>query len=82
MEFFDRKQPFNVMGFLKTPYGMMIGFLVFSLVVLPMLKVDPEEYKAMVEEKDKLLGKAAPTTTTTNNNNNGGGGGSVSRKDR
>lgn len=80
MEFFDRKQPFNVMGFLKTPYGMMIGFLVFSLVVLPMLKVDPEEYKAMVEEKDKLLGKAGPTTTT--NNNNGGGEGSVSRKDR
>jgi hypothetical protein len=80
VEFFDRKQPFNVMGFLKTPYGMMIGFLVFSLVVLPMLKVDPEEYKAMVEEKDKLLGKAGPTTN--NNNNNGGGEGSVSRKDR
>ena len=28
--------------------------MIFSMVVLPRLKVDPEEYKAMLDERDKL----------------------------
>lgn len=63
-EYFEKKQPFDIVGFIKTPYGMMLGFLVFSLVVLPRLKVDPEEYKQMLEEKDKLIGKASTSTNT------------------
>lgn len=39
LEWFERRQPFSLMGFLKTPYGMMAGFMVFSLFILPRLKV-------------------------------------------
>ena len=42
------------MAMLKTPYGIMLAFGAFALVVMPLLKVDPEEYKAMVEEKNRL----------------------------
>lgn len=41
VEYFEKHQGFNVMGFLKTPYGMMIGFMFFTLFVLP--KIRPEE---------------------------------------
>ena len=42
------------MAYLKTPYGLMLAFALFSVVIMPMLKVDPEEYKEMVEERKKL----------------------------
>ena len=28
--------------------------MIFSMVVLPRLKVDPEEYKAMLQEREQL----------------------------
>lgn len=31
-----------------------MAFMLGSLVLMPMLKVDPEEYKEMVEERKKL----------------------------
>ena len=67
VQYFEQRQGFNIMSWIKTPYGMMLAFMVFSLVIMPMLKVDPEEYKEMVEEKNKL------TSAIT-------GGGSGSRK--
>ena len=42
------RQGFNVIGFIKTPYGLMIAFMVFSMYIMPKLKVDPEEYKDLV----------------------------------
>jgi hypothetical protein len=54
VQYFEQRQGFNIMAFIKTPYGMMMAFMVFSLVVMPMLKVDPEEYQEMIEEKKKL----------------------------
>jgi hypothetical protein len=54
VQYFEQRQGFNIMAFIKTPYGMMMAFMVFSLVVMPMLKVDPEEYSQMKEEKNKL----------------------------
>lgn len=54
VQYFEQRQGFNVMSFIKTPYGMMIAFMVFSLLIMPMLKVDPEEYQEMMEEKKKL----------------------------
>ena len=56
MEYFEQKQKFNVMKWLKTPYGIMIAFGVGSLVLLPMLKVDPEEYRQM-KEMTSMSGK-------------------------
>jgi Protein of unknown function (DUF2012) len=54
VQYFEQRQGFNVMSFLKTPYGMMMAFMVFTLLIMPMLKVDPEEYQEMVEERKKL----------------------------
>jgi hypothetical protein len=30
---------------IKSPYGLMFGFMLFGIFVFPMLKVDPEEYQ-------------------------------------
>lgn len=54
VSYFEERQPFNIIGWLKTPYGAMIAFMIGSMVLMPMLKVDPEEYKEMQEEKKKL----------------------------
>lgn len=54
ISYFEQKKSFNIIAWLKTPYGLMIGFMVISLVVMPMLKVDPEEYQQMLEERKKL----------------------------
>jgi hypothetical protein len=46
------RKPLDVWSFIKSPYGMMIGFMLFGIFVFPMLKVDPEEYKeAMAQLK-------------------------------
>ena len=71
--YFEPRQGFNFMAYLKTPYGLMLAFALFSVVIMPMLKVDPEEYKEMVEERKKL--GASVTAAIT-----GGGGGA--RRDR
>ena len=54
LDYFDPRQSFNIVGYLKTPYGAMIAFMLGSMVIMPMLKVDPEEYKEMVEERKKI----------------------------
>lgn len=56
VSYFEQKQGFDIMRWLKTPYGMMIGFAIFSLVVMPYLKVDPEEYREMRKELSNLTG--------------------------
>ena len=53
MSYFEQKQKFNLMKWVKTPYGIMIAFGVFSVILLPMLKVDPEEYRQMREAMKK-----------------------------
>ncbi|KAI7845319.1 hypothetical protein COHA_001161 [Chlorella ohadii] len=53
MEYFEKRQGFSLIGFLKTPYGMMAGFMLFSVFIMPKLKVDPEEYAEMKEETAK-----------------------------
>ncbi|KAK9821697.1 hypothetical protein WJX74_009760 [Apatococcus lobatus] len=51
-EYFEIRQPFNAKAFLMSPMGLAIAFGVFSLVVLPLLKVDPEEAKDLFGSKD------------------------------
>ncbi|KAK9851122.1 hypothetical protein WJX84_000760 [Apatococcus fuscideae] len=51
-EYFEIRQPFNPKAFLMSPMGLAMAFGVFSLVVLPMLKVDPEEAKDLFGAKD------------------------------
>ncbi|KAI8468586.1 MAG: hypothetical protein J3K34DRAFT_470765 [Monoraphidium minutum] len=44
-QYYEARAPVDVVGFFKSPYGLMIGFSVFAMVVMPMMKVDPEEYR-------------------------------------
>jgi hypothetical protein len=53
MSYFEQKQKFSLLKWLKTPYGIMLGFGLFSVILLPMLKVDPEEYRQMREVMKK-----------------------------
>lgn len=47
------RKPLDVWSMVKSPYGLMFGFMLFGIFVFPMLKVDPEEYK---EAMDQLRG--------------------------
>ncbi len=41
----QKRKPFDIWSFVKSPYGIMIVFSVFAIVVFPRLKMDPEDYK-------------------------------------
>ncbi|KAK9806592.1 hypothetical protein WJX73_005689 [Symbiochloris irregularis] len=45
-EYFEKRQPFSLWSLAKSPYGLMIGFGLFAVFVLPKLKMDPEEEAA------------------------------------
>lgn len=81
LPYFERRSGFSLLGFLKTPYGMMMGFAVFALVVMPMLKVDPEEYAAMKAEASALTGGVIGGGGEGGDDGGGSGSGSaVARK--
>jgi hypothetical protein len=48
----QKRQGFNLWAFLKTPYGMMAAFMLFSIFIMPRLKIDPEEYKEIMGQRD------------------------------
>jgi hypothetical protein len=52
--YYEQRQGFNILAWLKTPYGMLLGFMVFTLLIMPLLKVDQEEYRQMQEERRKI----------------------------
>lgn len=39
------RKPLDLWSMIKSPYGLMFGFMLFGIFVFPMLKVDPEEYE-------------------------------------
>ncbi|XP_047327339.1 ER membrane protein complex subunit 7 homolog isoform X2 [Impatiens glandulifera] len=51
-QYFEMREPFSVMSLVKSPMGMMIGFMVFAMVLMPKLmeNIDPEEMKRAQEE--------------------------------
>jgi len=56
-QYHELRKPLDVWSFIKSPYGLMIGFMLFGIVVFPMLKVDPEEYQ---EAMASIRGQDAP----------------------
>jgi hypothetical protein len=48
----QKREPFSAMGLLKSPMGLMIGFMVVCVFLLPKLmdQIDPEEMKRVQEE--------------------------------
>ncbi|MCO5580676.1 hypothetical protein L7F22_034546 [Adiantum nelumboides] len=50
--YFEKREPFSLMGLLKSPMGLMVGFMAVAAFLLPKLmeNIDPEEMKKMQEE--------------------------------
>ncbi|XP_073001135.1 ER membrane protein complex subunit 7 homolog [Typha latifolia] len=50
--YYEVRQPFSVMSLLKSPMGMMVGFMLVMVFLMPKLmeNIDPEEMKRAQEE--------------------------------
>ncbi|GMH41186.1 hypothetical protein BSKO_09096 [Bryopsis sp. KO-2023] len=46
---FERRKAFSLWGFITSRMGLTICAMLFGVIVIPMMKVDPEEYKQMKE---------------------------------
>ncbi|KAM7258984.1 hypothetical protein ACFE04_014725 [Oxalis oulophora] len=51
-QYYEIREPFNVMNIVKSPMGMMVGFMVVVMFLMPKLveNMDPEEMKRAQEE--------------------------------
>ncbi|KAF5181572.1 Er membrane protein complex subunit 7-like protein [Thalictrum thalictroides] len=51
-QYYEIREPFNVMSLLKSPMGLMMGFMVIVVFLMPKLmeNMDPEEMKRAQEE--------------------------------
>ncbi|XP_044432707.1 ER membrane protein complex subunit 7 homolog [Triticum aestivum] len=51
-QYYEPREPFNILSLLKSPMGMMVGFMVLMVVVMPkmMENIDPEEIKQAQEQ--------------------------------
>ncbi|KAF8072726.1 ER membrane protein complex subunit 7 [Scenedesmus sp. PABB004] len=59
-QYYELRKPVDVWSFIKSPYGLMIGFMLFGIFVFPMLKVDPEEYREAMASLRGGEGEQAP----------------------
>lgn len=57
-DYFEKREGFNPRGMLMNPMVLMMGFSLFSVVLLPQLmkNIDPESLKEMQETQKELLG--------------------------
>ena len=53
----------------------MFALMIVSVVILPMMKVDPEEYKEMIKEKEKLTNRLTGGRGGGSSSSRGAGGG-------
>uniref|UniRef100_A0A0D9WSJ3 ER membrane protein complex subunit 7 beta-sandwich domain-containing protein n=1 Tax=Leersia perrieri TaxID=77586 RepID=A0A0D9WSJ3_9ORYZ len=51
-QYYETREPFSIMSLLKSPMGMMLGFMVIMVFVMPkmMENIDPEEIKQAQEQ--------------------------------
>ncbi|KAE8792210.1 ER membrane protein complex subunit 7 [Hordeum vulgare] len=51
-QYYEMREPFNILSLLKSPMGMMVGFMVVMVFVMPkmMENIDPEEIKQAQEQ--------------------------------
>jgi hypothetical protein len=51
-QYYEIREPFNIMSLLKSPMGLMVGFMVIVMFLMPKLveNMDPEEMKRAQEE--------------------------------
>ncbi|KAI5056732.1 hypothetical protein GOP47_0028550 [Adiantum capillus-veneris] len=50
--YFEKREPFSLMGLLKSPMGLMVAFMAVAVFLLPKLmgNIDPEEMRRMQED--------------------------------
>lgn len=53
VEYFDTVQRFDLVGFMKSPMGLLAAFMVFAMLLSPYLKVDPEELESYQKEVEE-----------------------------
>lgn len=60
--YFEKREPFSLIGLLKSPMGLMMGFMIVAVFLLPKLmeNIDPEEMKRVQEE---MRNQPAPSLT-------------------
>ncbi|KAM7277492.1 hypothetical protein ACFE04_019358 [Oxalis oulophora] len=51
-QYYEIRQPFNIMSVVKSPMGLMVGFMVVVMFLMPKLmeNIDPEEMRRTQEE--------------------------------
>uniref|UniRef100_A0A3Q7HSG7 ER membrane protein complex subunit 7 beta-sandwich domain-containing protein n=1 Tax=Solanum lycopersicum TaxID=4081 RepID=A0A3Q7HSG7_SOLLC len=68
---YELKEPFSIMSLVKSPIGLMFGFMLFVMFVMPKLaeNVDPEEMRRTQEEilrNQGTLSSLLPGAQSTN----------------
>ncbi|XP_043719838.1 ER membrane protein complex subunit 7 homolog isoform X2 [Telopea speciosissima] len=51
-QYYERREPFSIMSIIKSPMGLMVGFMLVVVFLMPKLmeNMDPEEIKRTQEE--------------------------------
>ncbi|CAL9227685.1 unnamed protein product [Arabidopsis halleri] len=62
-QYYEMREPFSVMSILKSPMGLMVGFMVVVVFLMPKLmeNIDPEEMKSAQEQ---MRSQGVPSLTS------------------
>ncbi|XP_010447436.1 PREDICTED: ER membrane protein complex subunit 7 homolog [Camelina sativa] len=62
-QYYEMREPFNVMAIAKSPMGLMVGFMVVVVFLMPKLmeNIDPEEMKSAQEQ---MRSQGVPSLTS------------------
>ncbi|KAA0063326.1 ER membrane protein complex subunit 7-like protein [Cucumis melo var. makuwa] len=62
-EYYEVREPFNIMSVVKSPMGLMVGFMVIVVFLMPKLmeNIDPEEMRRAQEE---MRNQGVPTLSS------------------
>ncbi|XP_009622653.1 ER membrane protein complex subunit 7 homolog isoform X1 [Nicotiana tomentosiformis] len=62
-QYYEIKEPFSIMSLVKSPVGLMIGFMLFVMFLMPKLaeNMDPEEIRRTQEE---MRNQGVPTLSS------------------
>jgi hypothetical protein len=77
VDYFEKREGFNPRSLLMNPMVLMMGFSLFSMVILPqmMKNMDPEALKEMQEAQSKLLsGGGLPSASASSDEKSSEGG--------
>ncbi|CAN4099838.1 unnamed protein product [Withania somnifera] len=70
-QYYELKEPFSIMSLVKSPIGLMFGFMLFVMFVMPKLaeNVDPEEIRRTQEKIMRNQGSLSSLLPGAQSNN-------------